>query len=273
TAHAAFHKAAHYLGLELDVVPVAPQSGKPDAAAMTTELADSTALVVVSAPSYPHGALDPVAEVARAAADRGIPCHVDACIGGLVLPFWSEAGGVEPEPWDFQVPGVSSISVDLHKFGYAPKGASLLLFADRELDRARYFALTEWPGYPVVNPTVLGSRSATSLAAAWAVMTALGGEGYTELTARVVTAALAARAAAPGGAALPGWRQPAGPLLAVVTDDSGAAERRVDPRLWAAAVATHGFGLPGQPGLRQSDGSRLPRSTHLTITPATLGVV
>ena len=273
SAHAAFHKAAHYLGLDLDVVPVDPMTGVPAAADLVSRLTAYTALVVVSAPSYPHGVLDPVAEVAAAAADRGIPCHVDACIGGLVLPFWADASGRAPDPWDFAVPGVSSISADLHKFGYAPKGASLLLFADRELDLARYFALTDWPGYPVVNPTILGSRSATSLAAAWAVTTALGVAGYTDLTRRIVTATHEVARCVTEIDGLRVLGAPAGPLLAVVADDDVAEEHQVHPHLWAAAAARRGFILQGQPALQQSDGSLLPRSTHLTITPATAGVL
>lgn len=273
SAHAAFHKAAHYLGLDLDVVPVDPVSGVPDAAALIDRLTEQTALVVVSAPSYPHGVLDPVAEVAGGAAARGIPCHVDACIGGLVLPFWADAGGMPPAPWDFRVPGVSSISADLHKFGYAPKGASLLLFAERELDLARYFALTDWPGYPVVNPTVLGSRSATSLAAAWAVTAALGPAGFTDLTAQIVVATQEVTRCVESIAGLAVLGAPAGPLLAVVTDETVPPQQRVHPHLWAAAAARRGFVLQGQPALQQGDGTQIPRSTHLTITPATRGVL
>ncbi|MFK5633717.1 pyridoxal phosphate-dependent decarboxylase family protein [Ornithinimicrobium sp. LYQ103] len=269
TAHAAFHKAAHYLDMDVDVVPVDPATGTLSATALAQRLDEATALVVVSAPAYPHGVLDPVADVAAAAREAGVPCHVDACIGGLVLPFWEAAGGGPVPPWDFRVPGVTSISADLHKYGYAPKGSSLLLFADRALDRARYFALTDWPGYPVVNSTVLGSRSATSLAAAWAVTAALGTQGYVELTRRVVSATAAVRARVDG---IPGLRvlgDPTGPLMAVVADESASGEDRVDPHLWAAAVARRGFVLQGQPGLTQADGSVLPRSTHLTITPVT----
>lgn len=273
SAHAAFHKAAHYLGLDLEVVPVDPVTGVPDGRDLIGRLDERTALVVVSAPSYPHGVLDPVVEVAAAAAERGVPCHVDACIGGLVLPFWAEAGGVAAPEWDFRVPGVSSISADLHKFGYAPKGASLLLFADRELDLERYFALTDWPGYPVVNPTILGSRSATSLAAAWAVTTALGVSGYTDLTRQMVAATTEVTRCLDQITGLRVLGEPAGPLLAVVADETVPAEDRVHPHLWAAASARRGFILQGQPALQQTDGSWLPRSTHLTITPATAGVL
>lgn len=269
SAHAAFHKAAHYLGLDVDVVPVDPATGVPDASAIVSRMTTDVALVVVSAPSYPHGVMDPVADVASVAAERGIACHVDACIGGLVLPFWESAGGAAVPAWDFSVAGVTSISADLHKYGYAPKGASLILFADRNLDLHRYFAITDWPGYPVVNPTVLGSRSATSLAAAWAVTQALGVDGYVALARSIVAATRAIREAIDGIDGLRIHGDPVGPLLAAVAVDPDP----VHPHLWAAAVARRGFVLQGQPAFGQADGSLLPRSTHLTITPATAGVL
>ena len=110
STHAAFHKAAHYFGLDVHVASVDVRTGQPSATALVAALGPDVCLVVVSAPSYPHGVLDPVAEVAGAAADRGIPCHVDACVGGWVLPFWEEAGGGPLPQWDFRVRGVSSIS-------------------------------------------------------------------------------------------------------------------------------------------------------------------
>ena len=126
--------------------------------------------MVVSAPSYPHGVLDPVGEVAALAAAAGVPCHVDACIGGWILPFLDDV----PEPFDLSVPGVTSLSVDLHKYGYAPKGVSVLLSATPELRQAHWFATSGWPGYPVVNPTLAGTRPAGAMAAAWAVHRLLG---------------------------------------------------------------------------------------------------
>ena len=170
TAHPAFHKAAHYLDLDVVPVPVDPATGTPSAADVLAVVDERTALVVVSAPSYPFGAIDPVAEVAAGAAARGVACHVDACVGGWVLPWWGDVD----QPWDLAVPGVTSISADLHKFGYAPKGASVVLYRARERHHAQYFATTAWPGYPVVNPTMLGSRGAGSMAAAWAVLQVLG---------------------------------------------------------------------------------------------------
>ena len=273
STHAAFHKAAHYFGLDVRVVPVELPSGRAPTPAVVAELGPQVALVVVSAPSYPHGVIDAVAEVAGAAADLGIPCHVDACVGGWVLPWWEAAGG-EPLPqWDFRVRGVSSISADIHKYGYVPKGASLLLFADGELDLARYFAITAWLGYPVVNPTMLGTRSATSLAAAWAVVQTLGEDGYAVLTRRVVAATSAVVAAVAGivGFRVLGDRE--GPLVAVAGDEGVTPEQRVDPLLWVAAVAERGFVLQGQPSLTQSDGTVVPHTAHLTITPVTEGLL
>ena len=137
-------------------MPVDPVTCRADAAAVADLLDERTALVVVSAPSYPHGVLDPVGEVAALAAAAGVPCHVDACIGGWILPFLDDV----PEPFDLSVPGVTSLSVDLHKYGYAPKGVSVLLSATPELRQAHWFATAGWPGYPVVNPTLAGTRPA-----------------------------------------------------------------------------------------------------------------
>lgn len=267
TVHAAFQKAAHYFGLELDLVPVQPD-GRVAAEDMIARMGPDVALVVVSAPSYPHAALDPITEVAAAAAQRGISCHVDACIGGWVLPFWPDLA-----PWDFRVPGVTSVSADLHKFGYAPKGVSVLLTRGRDRQRMQYFATTRWPGYPVVNPTMLGSKSAGALAASWAIVHALGRAGFAELAAstRRSTAALVELVGSIEGLRVVG--EPVGPLLAVAVDDAAPVDRRVDPHHWADQVRAHGFLLQLQPGLTQADGSVLPPTTHLTITPVTESVL
>jgi len=267
TVHAAFQKAAHYFGLTLDLVPVGPD-GRADAQAMIDRMGPDVALVVVSAPSYPHAALDPIAEVGAAAASRGIACHVDACIGGWVLPFWSGL-----EPWDFRVPGVTSVSADLHKFGYAPKGVSVLLQRGRDRQRAQFFTTTRWPGYPVVNPTMLGSKSAGALAAGWAITHALGRDGLGELAASCErsTAALVSLIDSIDGLRVVG--SPVGPLIAVAMDATAPADRRVDPHHWADQVRSHGWLLQLQPGLAQSDGSVLPHTTHLTITPVTEAVL
>jgi glutamate/tyrosine decarboxylase-like PLP-dependent enzyme len=268
TAHAAFHKAAHCFDLQLDLVPVDADTGAVAAAALVDRLGPDVALVAVSAPAYPYGALDPIAEVAAAAADRGIACHVDACIGGWVLPWWGDAD--HPlAPWDFRVPGITSLSADLHKYGYAPKGVSLLLHRGRDRHRAQYFATRRWPGYPVVNPTLLGSRSAGALAAAWAIVQRLGHDGFAALAARTRRATDALAAAL---RAIPGLRivgAPDGPLLALAADRSLPASARVDPHHWVDRVRSRGWHLQQQPGLRQADGTRLPPTVHLTVTPVT----
>ncbi|QJW38507.1 aspartate aminotransferase family protein [Cellulosimicrobium protaetiae] len=270
SVHAAFRKAAQYLDVAITLVPVDPATGTPAADALLAELdGGDVALVVVSAPSYPHGVVDPVAEVAAAAAARGVPVHVDACVGGWVLPFWEGAGG-EPVPaFDFSVPGVTSVSADVHKYGYAPKGTSVLLVRGRDRQRRQFFATTGWPGYPVVNPTTSGSRSAAPLAAAWAVSQALGVPGYTALTARCVRATRALHAAVDRIDGLRVVGHPTGPLVAVACDESVPPARQVDPHLWADAVRSLGWVLQPQPGLTQDDGTRLPHTTHLTVTPVT----
>jgi sphinganine-1-phosphate aldolase len=268
TVHAAFEKASHYLGLELVRVPVG-DDGTCTVDALAGAMDDRTALVVVSAPSYPFAAMDPVADVARVAADRGIPVHVDACIGGWVLPWW----GDDLPAWDFRVPGVTSISADAHKYGYAPKGASVLLHRGADRHAAQFFATTDWPGYPVVNPTMLGSRSAGPLAAAWALTERLGTEGYAALTARcrAATESLTATIAGIEGLRIVG--RPTGPLLAVASDDDLPPDRRVDPHHWADEARALGWVLQPQPAYRQRDGSLLPSTTHLTVTPVTATVL
>jgi sphinganine-1-phosphate aldolase len=258
TAHAAFQKAAHYFGLVLDLVPVS-SDGVVAVADIEERLGDDVALVVVSAPSYPTATLDPVADVAALVVARGIPLHVDACIGGLVLPFWPRLPA-----WDFAVPGVTSISADLHKYGYAPKGVSVLLQRGRDRQRLQYFATTRWPGYPVVNPTILGSKSAGPLAAAWAITHALGIDGFQHLadaTRRATEAVIAKIGSIPG---LRVVGEPAGPLLAVATDTGVAIDEQVDPHHWADAVRGLGFVLQLQPAA-----AGIPPTTHLTITPVT----
>ena len=261
TAHAAFIKAAQLFDLQLDQVPCSAD-GVIDAADLISRMDDDVALVVVSAPNYPTGALDPVAEVAAAASARGISCHVDSCFGGFVLPWWPGL----PD-WDFRVPGVTSISADLHKFGYAPKGVSVLLQRGRRRHRAQFFATAGWPGYPVVNPTLLGSRSSSPLAAAWAITQHLGATGYRGLTESIHRVAVEVRDAVDG---IPGLRvlgDPTGPAVALGADDSASASQRVDPHHLADAMVGLGWKIQHQPGLRQRDGVRIAHSAHLTLTP------
>ncbi|MFD7295802.1 aminotransferase class V-fold PLP-dependent enzyme [Streptomyces sp. NPDC059897] len=263
TAHAAFHKAAELFGLRVVSVPVDSDSFKARPADMAAAITDRTALVVVSAPSYAHGVIDPVAEVAREAERRGVLCHVDACIGGWYLGHLRLAARQErdvpgiPE-FDLTVPGVTSLSVDLHKYAYTAKGASLLLFRDAGLRRHGWFAHAAWPGYPVVNSTLQGTKSAGPLAAAWAVTERVGAEGYAVLSTRVhrTTRALADGVEAIGGLRLAA--RPEASLIAVASDDPD-----VDVFVVADELRGSGWYLQPQPAFGAS-----PATLHLTVTAA-----
>ncbi|WP_424923692.1 pyridoxal-dependent decarboxylase [Amycolatopsis acidicola] len=187
TAHAAFHKAAHLFRVRAVEVPVDPVTFRAAPEAMAAAIDSSTVLVVASAPSYGHGVLDPIGPIAAAAASRGVRMHVDACIGGWVLPYARRLGKPVPE-FGFGVEGVTSVSVDLHKYAYCPKGVSVLLHANAELRRGHYFASARWPGYTMLNTTIQSTRSGGPLAAAWAVVREVGDEGSLRLAERTFEA-------------------------------------------------------------------------------------
>ncbi|MEO1061874.1 MAG: aminotransferase class V-fold PLP-dependent enzyme [Actinomycetota bacterium] len=180
SAHAAFHKAAHLFGLTVRRVPVL-DDWTADVEAMAAEVGERTVLVVGSAPQYPQGVVDPIPDIAALASSVGASCHVDACMGGFVLPF-AEQLGVEVPEWDFRVDGVTTISADIHKLGYAPKGVSVILHRTKELRRYQTFVFDDWLGGFYASPNLQGTRSGLPMAAAWAVMQHLGVEGYRELT-------------------------------------------------------------------------------------------
>ncbi|MGO4256528.1 pyridoxal phosphate-dependent decarboxylase family protein [Marmoricola sp. RAF53] len=216
TVHAAFHKAAHYFGVEPVFVPVGPDH-RADVVATAAAIDDSTVLVVASAPSYAHGVVDPVTEIAALAAQRGIRCHVDACIGGWVLPYAVRLGRDVPA-WTFAVDGVTSISVDLHKYGYAPKGTSLLLHRTAELRRPQFFASALWPGYTMLNATMQSTKSGGPLAGAWAVVQTLGDDGYLRMAQEVFGAVDEIVAGLPSVPALSLVARPDSTLVALATD-------------------------------------------------------
>jgi sphinganine-1-phosphate aldolase len=187
TAHAAFHKAAHYLNVRVVPVPVNPETFKADPDAVQAAVTPSTILVVGSAPSYAHGVVDPIEALARIALDHDIFCHVDACVGGFMLPYFRRLG--EPVPgFDFAVPGVTSISVDLHKYAYTPKGASIILYKNKFIRRFQFFTCSRWTGYTIVNAAVQSSKSGGPMAAAWAVLNFIGDDGYLEIARQTLSA-------------------------------------------------------------------------------------
>jgi glutamate/tyrosine decarboxylase-like PLP-dependent enzyme len=203
SAHAAFHKAAHYFGLRVHSVPVGADF-RADVAAMAARAGASTALIVGSAPQYPQGVVDPIPQLAELAGQVGCSLHVDACMGGFLLPFAERLGYPVP-PWDFRVPGVTTISADLHKLGYAPKGASVILHRTKQLRQYQTFVFDAWLGGFYASPSLQGSRSGLPMACAWAVMQRLGLEGYDRLTRTTLEARdrmLAAIRSVPGLAVL-----------------------------------------------------------------------
>lgn len=193
SAHAAFHKAAHYLDLQTVLVPVDPETLSCDPALVRERLTPNTMLVVASAPSYSAGVMDPVGALAALAEERGIYCHVDACMGGFLLPYFRRLGREIP-PFAFDVPGVTSLSVDLHKYAYAAKGASLALFRDSVLKSHATFSCSSWLGYTMVNQAVQSTKSGGPMAAAWAVLRFVGDAGYEKIARDLLQAADALRA-------------------------------------------------------------------------------
>jgi glutamate/tyrosine decarboxylase-like PLP-dependent enzyme len=260
TAHAAFRKAAHYFGVRAVVVPVDPKTFRADPDAMAAAIDDDTVLVVASAPSYAHGVVDPVAEIAAAAAERGVRCHVDACIGGWVLPYFRRLG-VDVPPFDFSVPGVTSLSVDLHKYAYCPKGTSLLLHANADLRRSQYFASADWPGYTMLNSTTQSTRSGGPVAAAWAVLRELGDDGYLGLAARTLGAVRLIREGIEGIDGLRLLGDPDSTLLAVA-----AATEDFDVFTVADEMRVRNWYVQPQFAYGAS-----PANLHLTITAANAG--
>jgi glutamate/tyrosine decarboxylase-like PLP-dependent enzyme len=184
SAHPAFAKAAHYLGLEHRQIPLGADY-RADVAAAETMMTPDTVLVVGSAPCYPHGVIDPIAELAALAARHGASFHTDACVGGFLLPFIERLGYPVP-PFDFRVPGVSTISADVHKYGYATKGISVIAHREQATIAHQMFFYDAWPGGMYGSPAMAGARPAAPIAAAWAVMRYLGEEGYLRLARTVM---------------------------------------------------------------------------------------
>lgn len=180
TGHSCFYKACAYFDLKPVSVPVDGTTFLPNVADMEAAITDNTVLLVASAPSYAHGVIDPISEIGALAQKHDLFFHVDACVGGFYLPFVKKLGYDIPD-FDFTVPGVTSMSMDLHKFGYAAKGASLIIFRDGNLKKYQIYACATWTGYSVVNPGITSSRSGGPVAAAWAILNYLGEDGYKKI--------------------------------------------------------------------------------------------
>jgi len=184
TIHPAFEKAAHYFCIEIIHVPVDPVTFKVDMALVKKAIDRNTILLVGSAPQYCHGVVDPIEELAELALAKDLPLHVDACFGGFMLP-WLEKIGKNVPLWDFRVNGVTSISADIHKYGYSSKGASCLLYKTQLLRAYQYFAYASWPGGLFGSPSLAGSRPGGMVAAAWAALVGMGQSGYLKFAQNV----------------------------------------------------------------------------------------
>lgn len=180
SAHPCLHKAAMFFGIEVRCAELADDS-RVDLDSVSALIDEETILLVGSAPEYSHGVVDPIPELGQMALEAGLPLHVDACVGGFILPFVERLGRKVP-PWDFRVPGVSTISADIHKHGYGPKGASLLLTDTDERARLLRWEFDRWPQGQYITENVVGSRSGAVLAGAWATLMALGEDGYMRIT-------------------------------------------------------------------------------------------
>ncbi|MBX3023714.1 aspartate aminotransferase family protein [bacterium] len=255
TAHAAFHKACHYLDVRPVLVEVDATTFKADAEAMRRAITPNTILLVGSAVSYAHGVVDPIPALAALAQEHGLLLHVDACMGGFLLPYFRRLG-VDVPPFDFSVPGVTSISMDLHKYAFAAKGASLILYRDKELRRHQIYACGQWTGYSIVNPTVQSTKSGGPLAAAWAVLHFFGDEGYLALARQALEATQAIVAAID---AMPDLRLLGRPQMNLIafTSDTVNVFHIIDE------MKTRGWYIQPQLGFHGSK-----ENIHLSVNPA-----
>jgi glutamate/tyrosine decarboxylase-like PLP-dependent enzyme len=257
TGHAAFQKAAHYLGLTPVLVPVDPRTFRADPAAMRRAITPNTVLLVGSAISYAHGVVDPIRELGQIALEHDVLFHVDGCMGGFLLPYFRRLGVAVPD-FDFRVPGVTSMSMDLHKYAFAAKGASVILYRNKELRQYQIYACSNWTGYTVINPTVQSTKSGGPVAAAWAVLNFIGDAGYLEMARQVLEAT---RRIADGIKAIPELRLLGEPDMNLVafSSDTVSVFHIIDE------MKTRGWYIQPQLSFDNS-----PPNVHLSINPASV---
>ncbi|MFQ5575404.1 MAG: pyridoxal phosphate-dependent decarboxylase family protein [Anaerolineae bacterium] len=247
TAHAAFDKAAQYFTIKKVPIPV-DAAYRADVTAAEKAITRNTVVVVGSAPSFPHGIVDPIAQLSELARQRGVGFHTDACLGGFLLP-WAEKLGYPVPPFDFRLPGVTSMSADTHKYGYAAKGTSVVLYRSPELRRYQYYTIADWPGGMYFSPTFAGSRPGALSAACWAAMVSLGEAGYTDAARRILETAATIRQ---GIEATPELRVLGDPLWVIAF-----ASDAVDIYRVMEAMAQRGWSL---------NGLHKPACVHLCVT-------
>jgi sphinganine-1-phosphate aldolase len=247
SAHAAFDKAAQYFNIKPVRIPL-DADYKADLAAARNAISHNTVVVVGSAPSFPHGIIDPISELSELARQRGIGFHTDACLGGFLLP-WAEKLGYPVTPFDFRLPGVTSISVDTHKYGYAAKGTSVILYRTPGLRHYQFYTITDWPGGLYFSPTFAGSRPGALSAACWAAMLSTGEDGYLQATKAILECA---GKILQGVQQIPGLRVLGNPLFVIAfTSDTFDIYRVMDE------MAQRGWSL---------NGLHRPTCVHLCVT-------
>lgn len=252
SAHVAFQKGAKLFGLKVRIAPLR-EDFRVDVKAVQKLINRNTVMIVGSAPQYVQGVIDPIVELGAIAQQKKIPLHVDACVGGFLLP-WLERLGEKIPVWDFRVPGVTSISADLHKYGYAAKGASVILYRSMEYLKDQFYVATDWPGGIYASPSLPGTRPGGPIAAAWATLMGLGEAGYLRLAKRTLSAT---RTLHDGIAQIPGVRvvgQPDATILSFASDAS-------DVDIYAVADQLEDRGW-------RFDRQQMPPSLHLTVMSA-----
>ena len=254
SAHPAFDKAAEYFDVKVVRTPLRPDY-RADPVGMQAAITPQTILLAASAPAYPHGVVDPIREIAQIARESNLLFHVDACVGGFMLPFVRKLGYPVPD-FDFSVPGVTSMSADLHKYAYAAKPASVVLYRDHELRRHQFFVSTDWPGGIYPAPTMTGTRPGGSIAAAWAVLNYLGDKGYLAITETVMQTVVKIRQ---GLKDIPGIKILSDPEMSVMA----LASDKLNIYDIGDELALRGWHL---------DRQQFPPTLHLTVNYAHAGV-
>jgi len=249
SAHPAFQKACHYLGIKAVVVPMDAKY-RADMTSIWQAINRNTIMIIGSAPAYPHGVIDPIEKMAKLALENNLLLHVDACVGGFMLPFMEKLG-YEVPAFDFSLDGVTSISADLHKYGYAAKGASVILYNDKELRKQQFFVYSNWVGGIYASATASGTRPGGAIAAAWAALNGIGLDGYLKLAKTTMNTTTKLKRSIESIDGLKILGQPDMSILAIASD-------KINVYAVADELSTKGWYLD-----RQQD----PPSIHLTISP------
>lgn len=255
TGHAAFRKAAAYFGLKVVNLDVEPENHTVTPETVRAAITPNTILIIGSASNYAYGTVDPIRELGQIALERGLWLHVDGCIGGFLLPFFKKLGRTVTD-FDFSVPGVSSMSMDYHKYAYAAKGASVVLYRDKGLRKYQIFTCADWAGYSMVNQTIQSSKSGGPLAAAWAVLNFLGEAGYLSLAQEVLTAT---ETILEGIRSIPELRVMGTPQMSLIAFTSD------EVNVFHLADEMRALGWYVQPQLKIAN---MKESLHLSVAPA-----